>query len=216
MKLITEQIDNVQCLTESVNGKKTYFIEGIFLQADKKNRNGRIYPLNGMLKEVTRYTNDFVNKGRALGELGHPEGPQLNLERVSHKIIELRQEGSNFRGKAQILDTPYGNIVKNLIDGGVQLGVSSRALGSLRHDPKTGANIVQEDLYIATAADIVADPSAPDAMVQGIVENKEWVVDGGLIKEYKIEEYKRIIQSTRQRKLEEAKLRIFADYLKQL
>lgn len=180
LKLIREPID-AKFLTEDVNGQKTYFIEGPFLQAELKNRNGRIYPLQTMLKEVTRYTAEAIDKGRALGELGHPDTPTINLPLVSHKILSLRQEGNDFFGKAQILDTPNGNIVKNLLDADCTLGVSSRGLGSIQQTK--GGNVVGEDFMLATAADIVSDPSAPDAFVRGIMENREWVWDNGVLKE---------------------------------
>ena len=188
MKLITETIENIEVLTEERNGKKDYKIKGIFMQADIKNRNGRIYPVGTLAKEVKRYNEQFINKKRAFGELGHPDGPTVNLERVSHMITSLKPEGKNFIGEAKIMDTPYGKIVKNLIDEGAQLGVSSRGMGSLQSGSQ--GNVVGKDFYLATAADIVADPSAPDAFVEGIMENKEWVWDNGVIKQKDIEEYK--------------------------
>ena len=182
MKLIREEIESVEILTETVGGKKNLFIKGVFLQSEMVNRNGRLYPFNIMEKEVSRYNKDYVQKGRALGELGHPDGPTVNLDRVSHKITDLKQEGKNFVGKAQILSTPMGKIAESLLKDGVTLGVSSRGIGSLKDNTK-GYKEVGEDFMLATAADIVADPSAPDAFVQGIMEGKEWVWDGGLLKE---------------------------------
>ena len=182
MKLITEEISQVKFITEGKGAKKKMYIEGVFLQGDIKNRNGRMYPVNTLAKEVGRYNESFVQKGRALGELGHPEGPTVNLDRVSHKITSLRQEGNNFIGKAQLLETPMGKIAKSLIAEGVTLGVSSRGVGSLREDNK-GCKVVGEDFMLATAADIVADPSAPDAFVSGIMEGKEWVWEGGILRE---------------------------------
>ena len=188
MKLITEEVSDAKYIVEEVNGKKQYKIKGIFLQADIKNRNGRVYPREILQKEVSRYNREFVNKKRAFGELGHPDGPVVNLERVSHMITDLHPDGSNFVGEAKIMDTPYGKIVKNLINEGAQLGVSSRGMGSLVN--RGGINEVGRDFYLATAADIVADPSAPDAFVEGIMEGKEWVWDNGVIKARDIEEYK--------------------------
>ena len=182
MKLITEEISSVKFITEGKGAKKKMYIEGVFLQGDIKNRNGRMYPVNTLAKEVGRYNESFVQKGRALGELGHPEGPTVNLDRVSHKITSLRQEGNNFIGKAQLLETPMGKIAKSLIAEGVTLGVSSRGVGSLKEDNK-GCKVVGEDFMLATAADIVADPSAPDAFVSGIMEGKEWVWEGGILRE---------------------------------
>ena len=214
MKLITETIENIEVLTEERNGKKDYKIKGIFMQADIKNRNGRIYPVGTLAKEVKRYNEQFINKKRAFGELGHPDGPTVNLERVSHMITSLKPEGKNFVGEAKIMDTPYGKIVKNLIDEGAQLGVSSRGMGSLVQ--KNGANYVGKDFYLATAADIVADPSAPDAFVEGIMENKEWVWDNGVIKAQDIEEYKEHIQEAKRLKLAEAKAKVFKSFLEKL
>ena len=211
MKLIREEIESVEILTESNNGKKTFFIQGPFLQGDIKNRNGRIYESRILAKEVQRYNEQFVNKQRALGELGHPDGPTVNLDRVSHKITSLRQEGSNFIGKAKILDTPMGRIASALLNDGVTLGVSSRGMGSLVS--KDGANYVGEDFHLATAADIVADPSAPDAFVQGIMEGVEWYYDtqGKL---YRAEAAARQIEEAcARRELETQKLQIFEDYL---
>ena len=182
MKLISEEIESVDILTEEKDGKKTLYITGPFLQAEVVNRNKRCYPIQTMVKEVKRYSDEFVSKGRALGELGHPDGPQINLDRVSHKIVSLAQEGNNFMGKAKVMDTPYGKIVKNLIDEGAKLGVSTRGMGTLK--PENGSQIVQSDFYLATAGDIVADPSAPAAFVEGIMEGKEWIYNAnGTIEE---------------------------------
>ena len=191
MKLITENIEEIQVLTEEKDGKKTHYIEGIFLQGDLTNRNGRNYPVNILEREVTKYNENFVGTGRALGELGHPDGPTINLDRVSHKILSLKREGNNFIGKAKLLETPMGKIAKNLLDEGVKLGVSSRGLGSLT--VKDGVNYVGEDFMLATAADIVADPSAPDAFVEGIMEGKEWVWESGMLREVEINQLKKTI-----------------------
>ena len=194
MKLISEEAIDVDFVTEEdENKKKSYFIEGIFMQSEMKNRNGRVYPKAILQKEVKRYTDKFINTKRAFGELGHPDGPTVNLERVSHMITELVEDGANFVGRAKIMDTPYGKIVKNLIDEGAKLGVSSRGMGSLK-PVQDGLQEVQSDFYLATAADIVADPSAPDAFVSGIMEGKEWVWDNGLIKEKEIVEYQKQIE----------------------
>ena len=214
MKLISEEIQDAQYLVEETNGKKNYKIKGVFLQSDIKNRNGRIYENDILSKEVNRYQKEFIDKKRAFGELGHPDGPVVNLERVSHMITELKPEGKNFIGEAKIMDTPYGKIVKGLIDEGAQLGVSSRGMGSLVQ--KNGANYVGKDFYLATAADIVADPSAPDAFVEGIMENKEWVWDNGVIKAQDIEEYKEHIQEAKRLKLAEAKAEVFKSFLEKL
>jgi hypothetical protein len=215
MKLISEEIKDAEYLIEDAgNGKKNYKIKGVFLQSDIKNRNGRVYPKQIMMKEVTRYTNEFVNKNRAFGELGHPDGPTVNLERVSHMITNLKQDGSNYIGEAKIMNTPYGKIVKGLIDEGAQLGVSSRGLGSL--EQRNGANYVKSDFMLATAADIVADPSAPDAFVEGIMENREWIWNNGRMVERDIDAWKREIKDTSSRKLEEKKLQIFNKFLKNL
>ena len=214
MKLITETIENIEVLTEERNGKKDYKIKGIFMQADIKNRNGRIYPVGTLAKEVKRYNEQFINKKRAFGELGHPDGPTVNLERVSHMITSLRPEGKNFVGEAKIMDTPYGKIVKNLIDEGAQLGVSSRGMGSLQSGSQ--GNVVGKDFYLATAADIVADPSAPDAFVEGIMEGKEWVWDNGVLKSMEVEKYKEEIEKTRRAELAEKKASIFKDFLKKI
>jgi len=204
MKLISEEAHDIEFLTEATkNGGKNYFIEGVFMQAETKNRNGRIYPKQVLQKEAKRYTEEFINKKRAFGELGHPDGPTVNLERVSHMIEELEEVDQNFMGRAKILDTPYGKIVKNLIDEGARLGVSSRGMGSLKPG-KNGISEVQGDFYLATAADIVADPSAPDAFVAGIMEGKEWIWDNGLLKETQIQEYKDKIEKSSRKDRETA------------
>ena len=216
MKLITEEIDQVEVIVEERKGKKILFIEGIFLQAEIKNRNGRMYPMQTLSREVGRYNENFVAKGRALGELGHPDGPTVNLDRVSHKITSLRQEGNNFIGKAQILSTPMGNIAKSLLGEGVKLGVSSRGVGSL-NKTNEGYSVVGEDFTLATAADIVSDPSAPDAFVDGIMEGKEWVWDGDVLRErYAQKTYKRINTLVDQKRLDEQKLNVFQDFLANL
>ena len=216
MKLITEEISSVKFITEGKGAKKKMYIEGVFLQGDIKNRNGRMYPVGTLAKEVGRYNESFVKKGRALGELGHPDGPTVNLDRVSHKITELRQEGNNFMGKAQLLDTPMGKIAKSLIGEGVTLGVSSRGVGSLKED-RDGCKVVGEDFMLATAADIVADPSAPDAFVSGIMEGKEWVWEGGILREQQATiTKKRINTLVDQGRLEEHKLNLFSDFLSNL
>ena len=203
MKLITEEVARVKFIVEGKGAQKKMYIEGVFLQGEIKNRNGRMYPINTLAKEVNRYNESFVKKGRALGELGHPEGPTVNLDRVSHKITSLVQEGNNFRGKAQLLSTPMGKIAQNLIGEGVTLGVSSRGVGSLKEDVR-GCKVVGEDFMLATAADIVADPSAPDAFVSGIMEGKEWIWEGGILREQLAEKtQKRINTLVDQRKLEE-------------
>ena len=216
MKLITEEISDVKFITEGKGSKKKMYIEGVFLQGDLKNRNGRMYPVGTLAKEVNRYNEAFVAKGRALGELGHPDGPTVNLDRVSHKITSLRQEGNNFIGKAQLLETPMGKIAKSLLDEGVTLGVSSRGVGSLR-ESNNGCKVVGEDFMLATAADIVADPSAPDAFVSGIMEGKEWIWEGGILREQLAQNtQKRINTLVDQRKLEEHKLNLFNDFLSNL
>ena len=216
MKLITEEVSRVKFIVEGKGAKKKMYIEGVFLQGEIKNRNGRMYPIDTLAKEVGRYNESFVKKGRALGELGHPEGPTVNLDRVSHKITSLVQEGNNFRGKAQLLSTPMGKIAQNLIGEGVTLGVSSRGVGSLKEDLH-GCKVVGEDFMLATAADIVADPSAPDAFVSGIMEGKEWVWEGGILREALTEKtQKRINTLVDQRKLEEHKLNLFNDFLSNL
>ena len=214
MKLITETIEDVQILTEEKNGKKDYKIKGVFMQADIKNRNGRIYPVETLAKEVRRYTKEFIEKKRAFGELGHPDGPTVNLERVSHMITSLKPEGKNFIGEAKVMDTPYGKIVKNLIDEGAVLGVSSRGMGSIQQ--QGGRNMVGKDFYLATAADIVADPSAPDAFVEGIMEGKEWVWDNGMLKSVTVEQYKSEIQKAKREELAEVKSKVFADFMSKL
>ena len=213
MLLITEVNDNINLITEEVNGEKQYHIDGIFMQAEQKNRNGRVYPQKTLMKEVQRYNNEYVKTSRAMGELGHPDGPQLNLERVSHLIKELRVDGNDIYGKAKILDTPYGKIVKDLIKEGVKIGVSSRGMGSLKQ--VNGVNEVQEDFNLA-AVDIVADPSAPDAYVQGIMEGKEWVWENGILTARRIESHKKHIERASKPQLEEAKLYAFADLLSNL
>jgi len=216
MKLITEEVSRVKFIVEGKGAKKKMYIEGVFLQGEIKNRNGRMYPMATLAKEVGRYNESFVKKGRALGELGHPEGPTVNLDRVSHKITSLVQEGNNFRGKAQLLSTPMGKIAQNLIGEGVTLGVSSRGVGSLKEDLH-GCKVVGEDFMLATAADIVADPSAPDAFVSGIMEGKEWIWEGGILREQLAEKtQKRINTLVDQRKLEEHKLNLFNDFLSNL
>ena len=215
MKLITETIESIEVLTEEkANGKKDYKIRGVFMQADIKNRNGRVYPVETLAKEVRRYTNEFINKKRAFGELGHPDGPTVNLERVSHMITSLKPEGKNFIGEAKVMDTPYGKIVKNLIDEGAQLGVSSRGMGSIQRT--NNKNVVGRDFYLATAADIVADPSAPDAFVEGIMEGKEWVWDNGRLISKSVEEYKEEIERTKRHELAVVKSRIFKDFISKL
>ena len=216
MKLISEEATNVEFLTEtSKSGGKNYFIEGIFMQANKKNRNGRIYPTEVLQKEAKRYSNEFIAKKRAFGELGHPDGPTVNLERVSHMIEELEEVDQNFMGRAKILDTPYGKIVKNLIDEGAQLGVSSRGMGSLKPG-KDGIQEVQGDFYLATAADIVADPSAPDAFVHGIMEGKEWVWDNGILKEAEIQEIKSKVEKSSRKDREQTLVSAFEEFITKL
>ena len=216
MKLITEEISNVKIITEGKGSNKTLHIEGVFLQGGIKNRNGRMYPVDILGKEVGRYCENFVGKGRALGELGHPDGPTVNLDRVSHKITSLVREGNNFVGKAKLLSTPMGKIASSLIGEGVTLGVSSRGVGSLKED-HTGCKVVGEDFQLATAADIVADPSAPDAFVNGIMEGKEWIWEGGSLREQLAENTaKRINTLVDQRRLEEHKLSLFNDFLNNL
>tara|TARA_B100000927_G_scaffold269004_1_gene244158 strand:- start:1476 stop:2126 length:651 start_codon:yes stop_codon:yes gene_type:complete len=216
MKLITEQIDDVEVIVENRNGKKSMFIEGIFLQGDIKNRNGRMYPMETLRREVGRYNEAFVESGRAVGELGHPEGPTVNLDRVSHKIVSLKESGSNYVGKAKILSTPMGKIAQNLIDEGVKLGVSSRGLGTLSTNNE-GVKIVSDDFTLATAADIVADPSAPDAFVQGIMEGKDWVWDGGVVREQLARKtYRQVNTLVDNKQLEENKLGLFQQFLSNL
>ena len=213
MKLITEQIEDVQVLTEEKDGKKLLYIEGVFLQSELKNRNGRMYPFDVLNREVERYNEEYVKTKRALGELGHPDGPTVNLDRVSHRITSLRAEGNNFIGKAQILDTPMGNIARSLLGEGVQLGVSSRGMGSIQK--QEDVNIVADDFMLTTAADIVADPSAPYAFVNGIMEGKEWVWENGILKEAKIDKYRRYMDESR-RDLEERTLKVFEHFLSNL
>jgi len=216
MKLIREEIEQVEFIVENKNGKKSLFIEGVFLQGNIKNRNGRMYPMETLRREVSRYNENHVLQGRALGELGHPDGPTVNLDRVCHKIISLRESGSNFIGKAKILSTPMGKIAESLISEGVKLGVSSRGIGSLSMT-REGINVVGEDFMLATAADIVADPSAPDAFVSGIMEGKEWVWDGGILREkYAEKTYKTINTLVDQKRLDENKLNLFNDFLANL
>ena len=216
MKLIREEIESVDFIVEEKNGKKSMFIEGIFLQGDLQNRNGRMYPMSVLRKEVQRYNENHVQSGRALGELGHPDGPTVNLDRVSHKIISLKESGSNFIGKAKILSTPMGKIAESLISEGVKLGVSSRGIGSLK-PTREGVNVVSDDFMLATAADIVADPSAPDAFVEGIMEGKEWVWDGGILREkFAAKTYKQINTLVDQGQLDEQKLNLFNNFLNNL
>ena len=215
MKLFCDINENIQVLTEEPSpGQKNYFIEGICLQGTITNRNKRRYPMETLQNEVGRYNDNFVKQKRAFGELGHPEGPTINLERVSHMITELRQEGSNFIGRAKIMDTPYGKIVKNLIDEGAKLGVSSRGMGSL--EERNGVNVVKDDFQLATAADIVADPSAPEAFVRGIMEGKEWIWESGRLIEADIEQIKKDIRKSSSRHLEETKMNVFNKFLRGL
>jgi len=217
MKLIREEIEKVEVITEGKGSDKKLYIQGPFLQAECVNRNGRMYPMSIMEREVKRYTEQYVNKGRALGELGHPDGPTVNLDRVSHKIVSLTQEGNNFIGKAQILSTPMGKIAESLLKEGVCLGVSSRGIGSLRENLKGGYKEVGEDFMLATAADIVADPSAPDAFVQGIMEGKEWVWKGGMLREKMAQQtQKRINTLVDERRLQEHKIELFNQFLNSL
>ena len=216
MKLIREEVESVEFLVENKNGKKSMYIEGVFLQGNIKNRNGRMYPMETLRREVGRYNENHVTPGRALGELGHPDGPTVNLDRVSHKIVSLKENGSNFIGKAKILGTPMGKIAASLVEEGVKLGVSSRGVGSLKQT-REGVNIVGDDFMLATAADIVADPSAPDAFVEGIMEGKDWVWDGGILREKFAEKtYKQVNTLTTQKKLDEQKLNLFNDFLSNL
>jgi len=212
MKLITEHTDDIQIITEEKEGKKSYFIEGVFMQSDIKNRNGRVYPNSVLVKEAMRYNKEFVESNRAMGELGHPEGPQLNLDRVSHIIKEMKIDGKNIWGKAKVMDTPYGKIVKNMIDEGVKFGVSSRGVGSLK-TTKDGINEVQSDFNLA-AIDIVADPSAPNAFVEGVMEGKDWVLENGNWKQ--IERVRETIKRTPKEDLDEAKLQAFIAFLRGL
>ena len=214
MKLISEEITNAQCLVEQKNGQKEYKIKGIFLQSDIKNRNGRVYPKDILEREVSRYNREFIEKKRAFGELGHPDGPVVNLERVSHMVKKLYPDGKNFIGEAKVMNTPYGKIVKGLIDEGAQLGVSSRGMGTLEN--KGGANYVKSDFYLATAADIVADPSAPDAFVEGIMEGKEWVWDNGALREQSVDGWKRVLEREHRTRLAETKAMAFKKLLQNL
>ncbi len=216
MKLIKELIEeeNLQFITEDKDGEKRYYIEGVFMQADVKNKNGRMYGSNMLAEKVEEYSKNFIEKNRAYGELGHPSNPSINLERVSHRIISLRRDGSNFVGKAQVSSTPYGNIVKGLLEDGGKLGVSSRGLGSLMKE--NGILKVQSDFLIVTPADIVADPSAPDAFVEGIMEGREWVWDNGIIREKTVEDYKEIVEKTSSKDLKMMKLKLFEDFLSKL
>ena len=214
MKLITEVVEDLQYIVEEKDGKKNLFIEGIFLQSDLKNRNGRVYPREIMQREVARYTKESIDSKRAMGELGHTDGPTVNLDRVSHLIVSLKEDGNNWIGKAKILDTPMGMIARNLIEGGAQLGVSSRGLGSLKE--RNGINEVQDDFMLSTAADIVSDPSAPDAFVRGIMENKEWIMENGIWQERQVDMAKKIIRGASSRELEEAKLQVFESFMKRL
>ncbi len=211
MKLITETIENVEVITEGKGADKKLYIEGVFLQSEIKNRNGRMYPFSVLEKEVNRYNEEYVKTSRALGELGHPDGPTVNLDRVSHRITSLTAEGNNFIGRAQIMNTPMGNIAKALLEDGVKLGVSSRGMGSI--DKREDCGVVMDDFMLATAADIVADPSAPDAFVNGIMEGKEWAWDNGILKETKVAKYQRYMDDATRQNLEERTLRVFNDFL---
>jgi len=215
MKLITEQNNDIEVLTEEKDGKKSTYIKGVFLQTEITNRNGRMYKFDTMNREVSKYNEEFVNRGRALGELGHPEGPTLNLDRVSHKIVELYAEGTNFIGKAKLMETPMGKIAKSLLEEGVQLGVSSRGLGSIKKEGN--CQVVADDFILSTAADIVADPSAPDAFVEGIYEGREWVTVDGKFKEQQIEEVKAAIDNApTPQELQERKISAFAAFLRSI
>jgi hypothetical protein len=214
MKLICEVNESIEIMTEEKNGQKTYFIEGTFLQGDIKNRNGRVYEFKMLKDKVEQYRKEFVEQKRAFGELGHPEGPTINLERVSHMITELGPDGKNFYGKAKIMDTPYGKIVKNLMDEGAKLGVSSRGVGSL--EEKNGANYVKDDFRLSTAADIVADPSAPEAFVRGVMEGREWIYENGLLVAKEIDEIKQSIRRASSRKLEEQMVNAFKRFISKL
>ena len=215
MKLIREEIETAKVtITEGKNGKKSHFIEGVFLQGEIKNRNGRMYPISTLQREAVNYNKKYIEKGRTLGELGHPDGPTINLDRVSHLITSLKQEGNNYVGKARLLDTPMGNIAKNLVDEGVKLGVSSRGLGSIKEN--NGIKVVCDDFMLATAADIVADPSAPDAFVNGIMEGKEWIYNNGSVQEQTVEQIKKRIDNAALNQMEEVKLSAFNQYLQSL
>tara|TARA_R100001591_G_scaffold93988_1_gene99892 strand:+ start:27 stop:680 length:654 start_codon:yes stop_codon:yes gene_type:complete len=217
MKLICEVIENnLEFIAEAKeDGSKNYKIKGIFMQGEIKNRNNRIYPVQVINEQVEKYKKNYIDKNRAYGELGHPSGPTINLERVSHMITDLYRDGNNFIGEAKIMDTPYGKIVKNLMDEGAQIGVSSRGMGSLK-DNGNGAQVVQKDYHLATAADIVADPSAPDAFVEGIMEGKEWIWDNGVLREAQIAQYENQISTTSKENLEEAKMKVFSDFISKL
>jgi|TARA_B100000902_G_scaffold82328_1_gene86910 hypothetical protein len=216
MKLIREEIETVDFIVEERNGKKSMYIEGVFLQGDIKNRNGRMYPMECLRREVQRYSENHISSGRALGELGHPDGPTVNLDRVSHKIVSLKENGTNFIGKAKILSTPMGKIAESLINEGVKLGVSSRGIGSLKQT-REGVNIVGDDFMLSTAADIVSDPSAPDAFVEGIMEGKDWVWDGGILREAQVAKtYKTINTLVTQKQLDEKKVELFNNFLNNL
>ena len=215
MKLIREEIETAKVtITEGKNGKKSHFIEGVFLQGEIKNRNGRMYPISTLQREAASYNSKYIEKGRALGELGHPDGPTINLDRVSHLITSLKQEGNNYVGKARLLDTPMGNIAKNLIDEGVKLGVSSRGLGTIRE--RDGVKVVMDDFMLATAADIVADPSAPDAFVNGIMEGKEWIYNNGSVQEQTVEQIKKRIDNAALNQMEQVKLSAFNQFMQSL
>ena len=215
MKLIREEIETAKVtITEGKNGKKNHFIEGVFLQGEIKNRNGRMYPISTLQREAASYNSKYIEKGRALGELGHPDGPTINLDRVSHLITSLKQEGNNYVGKARLLDTPMGNIAKNLIDEGVKLGVSSRGLGTIRE--RDGVKVVMDDFMLATAADIVADPSAPDAFVNGIMEGREWIYNSGAIQEQTVEQIKKRIDNAALNQMEQVKLSAFNQFMQSL
>jgi hypothetical protein len=214
MKLITETIEDIKVITEEKGGKRNLYIEGVFLQAELKNRNGRMYPMETLEREVGSYNENYVAKGRALGELGHPDSPTINLDRVSHKIVSLRSEGTNFIGKAQILETPMGKIAKSLLESGVTLGVSSRGIGSI--EERNGINVVKDDFMLSTAADIVADPSAPDAFVQGIMEGKEWIWNNGMLEEKVINSYRQAINNASSNSLTERKLQVFESFLRNI
>ena len=215
MKLIREEIETAKVtITEGKDGRKRHFIEGVFLQGEIKNRNGRMYPISTLQREAANYNAKYIDKGRALGELGHPDGPTINLDRVSHLITSLKQEGNNYVGKARLLDTPMGNIAKNLVDEGVKLGVSSRGLGSIKEN--NGIKVVCDDFMLATAADIVADPSAPDAFVNGIMEGREWIYNNGAVQEQTVEQIKKRIDNAALNQMEEVKLSAFSQYLQSL
>lgn len=214
MRLIKEITEDVQYIQEEKDGKKNLYIEGVFLQSNLKNRNGRVYPKEVMAKEVARYTSEQIDKNRALGELGHPDGPTVNLDRVSHMIVSLKEDGDNWVGKAKILETPMGKIAANLIEAGAQLGVSSRGLGSIKE--RSGISEVQDDFMLATAADIVSDPSAPDAFVEGIMENREWVMVDGIWQGREVEQAQQVIKEASSHELEEAKMQVFSSFMDKL